>query len=160
MFLASILLLGSSLILSIISIINFRTSYEQRRDTRKFDRLSNFYSLLFFDSFFLVITIYFRTIFTYMSIRFIYLPLVLLQVVPFLLRKWILKSNDYKMKEDKFNKVMTISYWAIVIFGNLFFWILSTGWFSWDLTMHGVAILAVFTYILWFSPLVLGLIIP
>jgi len=160
MFLAGVVLFGSSLIFFIVSLLSFQSRYEHLRETRKFDQLSNFYSLLYFDSIVLILLFYFFSIVGFVSIWFVYIPLIFLQVCPFLISKWILKRNHFSVKMDNLNRKMIASYWYILIVGNIFYCILLTGWIKFDWNTTGYVLLDILINIIWFSPLILGLTIP
>lgn len=159
-FLCGILLLGLSLILFMFSLLTFQQRYDQFQKVKKQDQISNFYSFLYFYSILLVVLFYYISFAGYVSIWFIYIPLIFLQVIPFLISKRILNRNNFTIKTDKLNLILLRIYWSILIGGNLLYCILLTGWFKINLEPTGYTFLNIIVNICWFSPLILGMIIP
>jgi transcriptional regulator with XRE-family HTH domain len=157
MFMLGIIVFGASVILFISSVISFKIYYELRSDTVKFDRLNNFYSLLYFDSILLILFLSFIFLSGYFAFQQIIL--VLFQVGPFLIRNRILKLTNYESKQDTVNSVLTKTYWIIVIGGNLMYLVFSLGWIKLSLNLFESTMLMGFTSFLFFSPVVISYII-
>lgn len=113
MLLSGILLLGLSLILFIVSLLSFQQRYDQFQKVKKYDQISNFYSFLYFYSILLVVLFYYISFAGYVSIWFVYIPLIFLQVIPFLISKRILNRNNFTIKTDKLNLILLRIYWSI-----------------------------------------------
>lgn len=153
MIIIGLLMLASSFILFAFSMISFKSSYEHKKDVQSLDHLSNFYSLLFFESILLVLFLLFMSFFpaNYMG----QVILIAFQVSPMLIRKRILKSNNYETSNDKTDSALTRVYWSVVIIGNLLYGLLLTGWIQSDNRLF-ITTLMIATYLFLFGTPLLG----
>lgn len=148
-----LLLFTMSIILFSYSMISFKSTYDNKRNIQTFDRLSNFYSMLFFESIFFALFI--GCIQLNPTDIVGQLILISFQVVPMLFRKHILKSNNYEVKKDKMNIFMTRAYWSIVALGNLLYGLLMTGWIQTENQVI-IATLVFMIYLFLFGSPILG----